>query len=420
MRSVRWRAVTIALLMGCGTDTCTKKNPEYCESQEDCPGQICVDHSCVDVPDGPTDPDADQNNPIVTFRQPADLVLGQPDLDSEGERGCVASAASPTTVVSDGAGLYVREDARNRVLGWIPQPTTNNTNAVLVVGSPQLTDCTPPTMINASNMGVGGHAAVGGGALVVSDTSRNRVLVWNPAPVTNGAPASFVLGVADFFSAGSGDGADDLNCPAGAWTDGTRLVVADACNHRALIWTTFPTTTGEPANLVLGQPAFDVSTAPGAPTSTNLASPVSIWSDGTRLAISDSAQHRVLIWATFPTTNNEPADYVLGQTSFSGGASGLGDNRFNQPDGVAGNEDALFVSDYANNRVMVFAPFPTATGAAATFALGQADFSTLPPPEAASAITLYGPRGLTVADTKLWVADSNHKRTLRYSLYPPP
>jgi hypothetical protein len=127
-----------------------------------------------------------------------------------------------------------------------------------------------------------------------------------------------------------------------------------------------------------------------------------------------------LIWATFPTTNNEPADYVLGQTSFSGGASGLGDNRFNQPDGVAGNEDALFVSDYANNRVMVFAPFPTATGAAATFALGQADFSTLPPPEAASAITLYGPRGLTVADTKLWVADSNHKRTLRYSLYPPP
>ena len=42
-------------------------------------------------------------------------------------------------------------------------------------------------------------------------------------------------------------------------------------------------------------------------------------SDGTRLFVGSWNDARVLVWNTFPTTNNAPADVVLGQGDFTHG-----------------------------------------------------------------------------------------------------
>ena len=39
--------------------------------------------------------------------------------------------------------------------------------------------------------------------------------------------------------------ADHMYAPRGVWTDGTRVVVADSGNHRVLIWHTFPDRDGD-------------------------------------------------------------------------------------------------------------------------------------------------------------------------------
>jgi hypothetical protein len=49
--------------------------------------------------------------------------------------------------------------------------------------------------------------------------------------------------------------------------------------------------------------------------------PTDVWSDGTRLAVVDNANSRVLIWASIPTTNGQAATIVIGRASFGLGLS---------------------------------------------------------------------------------------------------
>jgi DNA-binding beta-propeller fold protein YncE len=114
------------------------------------------------------------------------------------------------------------------------------------------------------------------GKLLVADSGHNRVLVWNQIPLTSGQPADLVLGQPDFTSCDanapmSQGGASlvsnrSLAAPVGLWTDGTRLVVIDAGNHRALIWNSFPRSNFQPADLVLGQPDFTTALTVSTPT----------------------------------------------------------------------------------------------------------------------------------------------------------
>ena len=113
------------------------------------------------------------------------------------------------------------------------------------------------------------------GALAVADTGHHRLLIWHKTPSTDHAPADLQIGQADFASEGrNGRGpvsAATLNVPTGVATDGQRLAVADAWNHRILIWNTWPERANQPADVVLGQADFSSSNAnrggePGATT----------------------------------------------------------------------------------------------------------------------------------------------------------
>ncbi len=51
--------------------------------------------------------------------------------------------------------------------------------------------------------------------------------------------------------------ASSLQYPSGIWTNGEKVMIADAWNHRVLIWLSFPKEHGQPADVVLGQPDFE-------------------------------------------------------------------------------------------------------------------------------------------------------------------
>jgi hypothetical protein len=135
--------------------------------------------------------------------------------------------------------------------------------------------------------------------------------------------------------------------------------VADGYNNRVLLWNQLPTTDGQPADVVLGQADF-TSRAP-ALTATGMNTPYTIASTGLQLFVTDSQHHRVLVWNTLPTANGTPADAVLGQADFTHanpndpptGTTPSG-RTLNQPGGVLLTWPHVVVSDYGNNRLLVF------------------------------------------------------------------
>jgi hypothetical protein len=191
----------------------------------------------------------------------------------------------------------------------------HNGNASLVEGQTNFSGDLPAQTQN----GLYNPTAVAtdGKIMVVADTDSNRVLIWKSIPTTNGAPADIVLGQPDFTSGSPGTNNKAMRGPQGVWIQGTRLFVADTDNSRIMVWNTIPTSNNQAADYVLGEPDFN--TAPPAttldlpPTASNLFSPTSVTSDGQRLYVSDLGHARVLIWNSIPTKTNAPADVAVGQ-----------------------------------------------------------------------------------------------------------
>jgi len=164
-----------------------------------------------------------------------------------------------------------------------------------------------------------------GGHLLVSDTGRNRVFIWRNIPSDTFAEPDVVLGQDDLAgtgrNAGGLTGAASLQYPSGIWSDGRKLVVADAWNHRVLIWHQMPSHHAQPADVVLGQADFDGNqpnrTGVGAaPTADSLYWPYGVFSDGERLWIADTGNRRVLFFDKIPDQNGAAASGVIGKPDF--------------------------------------------------------------------------------------------------------
>jgi hypothetical protein len=199
-----------------------------------------------------------------------------------------------------------------------------NYGADVVVGQPSFTT----TDFNLTQTGLRTPTGVAsnGQILVIADTDFNRVLIWKTIPTVNGAPADVVLGQPNFttFNPPTSVTASGFRGPQGVWVQGTRLFVADTQNDRVMVWNNIPTSNNQPADYVLGEP--NLNTAPPPTVSlvpaqaNNLFSPVSVTSDGQRLFVTDLAHNRVLIWNTIPTQNQQPADIVVGQPDMTSDA----------------------------------------------------------------------------------------------------
>ncbi len=197
--------------------------------------------------------------------------------------------------------------------------------------------------------------SAGGTVYALADVygHRVRLVLSPPASTSVSAVTTRVLGqTSGSVCSSSAVSASTLQNPQGVWTDGSRVVVADTGNHRVLIWNSFPTSDGQSASLWLGQSSAASSVAGNG--TTGMSSPSRVYSDGTSLFVSDSGNHRVLFWKKFPTQNAQPADAVLGQADFSGTTSGVTFERFNNPRGLTVSDQKLFVADSANDRVLIF------------------------------------------------------------------
>jgi hypothetical protein len=376
-----------------------------------------VSATCVAVVEAPS-------RPIVENGQRADLVLGQEIFTTRDENHGGLSARSlrrPSGVAVDEADrLWILDSGNHRALMWSPAPPTSFAAASLVVGSSSFTStatdgnsCLGSTIVCAQ----GQLAAMGGKLLIPA--KWYRVSIWNPVPTINGSEASIVLGQASFNENVGGYGAEGLKNVSGVWTDGTRVAVADTSSSRVLIWTSFPTTNKQPADLVLGQPGFSTSICQGGPVggsvgASTMCHPQSVYSDGVMLFVADTNNNRVLVWRSFPTVNGQPADFVIGQPDLTSNGEGHGASQLRHPSGVTTVGDHLFVADTWNSRVLEFSPIPTASGASASRVLGRPNFDTNSAGTAQD--TLAGPSSLAVGGSKLYVTDTGNHRVLRFDL----
>jgi uncharacterized protein (TIGR03437 family) len=177
------------------------------------------------------------------------------------------------------------------------------------------------------------------------------------------------------------------------------------------------------ASLVVGQPDF-VSVAP-ARTQTGLNLPLAVASDGQYMAVADTANNRVLLWNSIPTTMGQPADLVLGQSDFTTlGPVVVTASAFRAPQGVWIKNGKLFVADTQNNRVLIWNSIPTKNNQAADIVLGSPNFTSVPNQDltkqnpTGAANLLLTPTSVTSDGTRLFVSDLGFNRVLIWNKIP--
>jgi DNA-binding beta-propeller fold protein YncE len=264
------------------------------------------------------------------------------------------------------------------------------------------------------------------GRLFVSDTSNNRVLVFDDASLSNGENASYVIGQADFSGSGATTAQNGLSAPGTPAYDPTnsRLFVPDKGNNRVLVFSV-PTGTnlnGENADYVLGQ--ADFVSAPAGTTATSMSAPSGAAYDpvNARLFVADTSNSRVTVFDV--TAGNSltgaSASYAIGQSSLTGSAHSSLAAGIYQPTGAAYDavNARLFVADKSNNRLTIYA-VPTGsnlTNLSASYEIGQTAFNSSLSRQTKQS-GLYGPGGVTFdsATNLLFVADSSNNRVMVFS-----
>ncbi|MEN0062172.1 MAG: hypothetical protein AAGA48_08460 [Myxococcota bacterium] len=328
--------------------------------------------------------------------------------------------------------LWVADTGHHRLLGWARLPTEDGTPADFVMGQPAF-DREGRNALgepSATTLNVPcGLGPFGEGGLVVADSWNNRVLVWFERPAESGVPADLVLGQADFSgqepNRGKAEaGADTLHWPFQVLVHDGRLYVADAGNRRVLIWRTLPTQSGQPADLVLGQPDLQSRSDNGgqAPSSSSLRWPHDLAVLDGRLVVTDAGNNRVLLWEGLPDETNQPATTVLGQPDFSS----VDHNRsnywpdaacLNMPYAIAAGSGWLVAGDTANSRLVGWRA-PLGDGIPAQALCGQPHFGAKGDNrwKEAERDSLCWPYGLQIVGQTMVVADTGNHRVLVWSL----
>ena len=271
-----------------------------------------------------------------------------------------------------------------------------------------------------------GVCLISEGPLWVSDTGHHRLLGWRSLPNRDSQPADWVIGQPDFNHEGQNakgtPGRTTLSVPTGICACGEGLAVADAWNHRVLIWKKLPEDSNVPADLVLGQVNFTANEQNRG--NREAAANTLNWCYGVfyhqgQLFVTDTGNRRVLIWHQLPEENGQPADLVLGQPDMrsrnenSGGTPSASSMRWCHDITFWGEN--LVVTDAGNNRVMIWSGMPTENNAPCAVVLGQKSVAAVEMNQGVyfpNATSLSMPYGVGANDGWLVVADTANSRLL--------
>ncbi|MBN1495360.1 MAG: NHL repeat-containing protein [Spirochaetes bacterium] len=308
-------------------------------------------------------------------------------------------------------GVYIVDRSNNRVLFYAGTSTT----ASRVYGQSGSF-----TSLLANNGGISANTlnspagvAVDPGGVYIADADNNRVLYYAGTSTT----ASRVYGQDGGFTTNDenngGLGPASLSGPVGVAIDAGGVYIADAGNNRVLYYAGTQTT----ASRVYGQlGVFTTSDENnGGVSADSLSHPNSIAVAAGGVYISDYGNHRVLYYSGAGTT----ASRVYGQfgsfianTPNNGGISA---NSLNRPNGLALAAYGLYISDFANNRVLYYAGTQTTAsrvfGQSGRFNTNYLNNGT---PLYPSATSLSGPMGLSVNSSGLFIVDAGNNRVLWY------
>ena len=352
--------------------------------------------------------------------QSAVTVIGQPDFTSNNANVDAVTLSNPLGAVfaAPNGDLYLSDTENLRVVGYHQGiPATPGTPFDFEIGQPDFVTSQSWVAPNANSYYP--HTIVGNAnVMVVTDGYDSRVLILHTFPETTVA-ADVVLGQPDFISNGSDCTQTSLNGPRGAMvTAGNKLFVADTLNNRVLLWNSMPTSNGQGADVVLGQPDFTTCNAPGnnASAANTLSQPWDVWSDGVHVLVADTYANRVLVWNTFPTSIGQNADAVIGQPDWSTNVAGPIATSLATPAGVTSDGNSIFIAEFENMRVGQWSGLPWQQATPTLGAvLGQPDVNTAtcnPGAGTPSDNTMCQLGGVSIVGTQLVVADTANNRFL--------
>ena len=363
--------------------------------------------------------------------QSAEMVLGQSSFEDAADNqggGSTPNASSLSepggVALRDDGTIFVADSGNSRVLAF--RPERSGQDAAFVLGQENDFSRGDPATDEYGYIEPF-SISIANGKMAVADRSANRVVIYETDPVDGSARPTVVVGQQDFASNSSNCDEFTLAFPnAVLITPDGKLVVADTDNSRVLIWKSVPNQNGKAADVVLGQPHFFSCSenAGGAVSRGSMYTPRGIWSDGKRLAVADTVNHRLLFWdevlMSVPT-GQEPAR-IIGQGSYD---LVIEESPFNDtvrfPTALASNGTHFAVSDSGNNRVLLWNSYPTADLQAADTVIGQIDFVHGDANDAdgvggsdgaPKAQTLRNPLGLAFHENKLLIVDAFNNRLL--------
>ena len=214
--------------------------------------------------------------------------------------------------------------------------------------------------------------------LFVADTWNNRVLVFDmtPGQEESGMAATHVFGQEDFESYEVATAANRISFgtrngrgigpsggrPAAMAIDrvNQRLFVSDGENNRVLVFDMHPDRieSGVDAIGVIGQTDFTTNVPGLTGSKFSLPGDMVMDEENQRLFVELPFQDRVLVFDVAPGTfkNGMAASYVIGQPDFTTSIPGLSRSGIRQPDGISYDSvlQHLYLTDKYNNRILTF------------------------------------------------------------------
>jgi len=364
-------------------------------------------------------------------RNPSLLDVGvQPD-----DKTCFGPRGA--AIMSENGPVWICDTGHHRLLGWKELPDNDDTPADWVIGQPDIFSegRNGKGDINAHTVNVPTGICVvqhdGKTGMAVADAWNHRILIWNTLPEDNNVPADIVLGQADFNSGESNRGeahatANSMHWPYGVSWKNNHLLVADSENRRVLIWKGLPKQIDQTPDRVLGQKDFTCrdENAGAEPSYMSMRWPhgIDFWEGN--LCVSDAGNNRIMVWKDgIPKENGAPCDYILGQkdgvlVDHNQSLYWPRANSLNMPYAIAAVGKWLIVADTANSRLLGWHIDDLATDAAARALSGQFNFHEkgdnrwLP----ATADSFCWPYGLQTFGDVIVIADSGNNRISLWKL----
>jgi DNA-binding beta-propeller fold protein YncE len=290
-----------------------------------------------------------------------DNVLGQTTFNTNVAATTQAGMTTPVALAYDSVNdrLFVAQDSINRITVYDVSSITNGQNAINVLGQNNFVSSTSATTQAGMKVPTGLAYDTANSRLFVADSNNFRVLIYNvTTTITDGQNATNVLGQSNFTSSAFSISQSSVTGPSDVAYDNihNRLFVSQSTSNRVTVFDVTNVTDGQNAVNILGQTDF-ISNTPTT-TQSGMTSPAKIAYDSkyNRLFVAQYPNRRVTVFDVSSITDGQNAMNVLGQTDFISKVSTTTQSGMNTPYSMTYDSahDRLFVDDFTNNRITVY------------------------------------------------------------------